>query len=143
MARSDRFLKSARPAVRRSNSASDDRPRLLVIEPNPLARWAMSSYLDRWFRPLSVESAEQAETVLAAGGVDAIVVSDDVPREDLHEIEARARKRNQDVRIVHTVCRAELLTEEPPETFLLEKPFDLVRLARMLGIDPGSPGGAE
>lgn len=112
-----------------------DRRQLLLVEPNDLTRWALSAYLERWFHLISVESAERAEPILARGRVDAIVISDDVPTPALHDLERHAREANQDVRIVHTISRSDAVPDGP-DTITLEKPFELDRLARLLGVDP-------
>lgn len=111
------------------------RGRLLIVEPDPLTRWSMSTYLKRWFKVMTADSFDEAGGLLEASTLEALVVTDGLPADQSRSIGQRARHRNPDVITVRTVTElptsdARLANGEK----LLEKPFELARLARLLGV---------
>jgi DNA-binding response OmpR family regulator len=111
------------------------RGRLLIVEPDPLTRWSMSTYLKRWFEVTTADSADMAGGLLEGKALEAIVVTGELPEDQFRSIEQRARHRNPDVITVRTVTDladsdAALADGEKP----LEKPFELAQLARLLGV---------
>ena len=111
------------------------RGRLLIVEPDPLTRWSMSTYLKRWFEVMTAASFDEAGGLLEASTLEALVVTDGLPADQSRSIGQRARHRNPDVITVRTVTElpasdARLANGEK----LLEKPFELARLARLLGV---------
>ncbi|MBI4717967.1 MAG: hypothetical protein HY763_09205 [Planctomycetes bacterium] len=109
--------------------AADSGRRLLIVEPEPLLRWSLVTYLRRWFEVFAVDSDAAAQRVLDEQSVDAVVVSDQLSDKDVEEIEAHARSRNTGTRVVRTV-----ISRREGVTPWIEKPFDLAELAVLLGI---------
>lgn len=107
---------------------------LLIVEPEALVRWSVGKYLARWFIVHSVESRADADRVLDERPVDVVIVSDD-PRDRMaKEIETHARSRNPSVRVVRTVTHSSHDKDSTSGAPLVEKPFDLAKLADMLGV---------
>lgn len=121
------------------------KPKLLIIEPEPLLRWCLSTYLGDWFAVFSTETARGAATVLERQGVDVVVVSDQVPAESVRALEAAARARNERVMIVHIVTSLAEEGANAGAALVLEKPFKFSRLTQMLGVGAGAnaPLGKE
>jgi DNA-binding response OmpR family regulator len=112
------------------------RGRVLIIEPDPLTRWSISTYLKRWFEVLAAESAEAANPLLGPSTLAALILADELPGERCRSIEHLARQRNPALITVHTVTgvtRTEAHPRDEGGTWL-EKPFELARLARLLGV---------
>lgn len=109
--------------------------RVLIVEPEPLLRWSMSTYLSRWFEVFPTDDDAAAERVLGEHAVDALIVSDQLPREEAADLEAHARTLNTDARIVRTVTTR----ENGLTPACIEKPFELAALARMLGVREAPP----
>ena len=107
---------------------------LLVVEPEALLRWSLVTYLGRWFEVQSAETKLAAERILDQHRIDAVVVSDELSEPTMEEIEAHARSRNSAMRVVRTVTTERLDQPLPNDTCCIEKPFDLARLARLLGV---------
>lgn len=127
--------KTPEPSAANGN-ASPPQPvqTLLIVEPESLIRWSLVTYLAKWFKVYAADSGRAANRFLDEHGIDAAIVSDDLPGGVAEEIEARARSLNSSVRLVCTV------TNPPGEkacartTQCLEKPFELAELANLLGV---------
>jgi len=106
------------------------RPTVLVMEPDPLLRWSLTTYLGRSFTVLAVESLEAGREVAGKRLIDAILASDDLTREAkiLHGL---IRKSNPAVIAIRMVARA-CGGEVPSEIVPIEKPFELPALAELL-----------
>ena len=108
------------------------RPRLLVVEPEALLRWAMVTYLGRWFEVFQSATATAACGVLESESVDAVVVSGELGRSAAESVERCARERNPSARVVRTITDPNELERCPPSSVCLEKPFRLSDLADLL-----------
>ncbi|MGB2984783.1 MAG: hypothetical protein WBE26_02780 [Phycisphaerae bacterium] len=123
------------------NTSPSPARRLLIVEPEALVRWSLVTYLTKWFDVFTADSRATADHILDDQLIDAVVVSDDLSDRAPEEIEARARSRNPAARVVRTV------TDSPGEqtsglnTPRLEKPFELSKLAMLLGVPDASPSG--
>lgn len=106
---------------------------LLLLEPEGLLRWSIITYLGRWFRVLSADSAESVERMLEEYAVDGIVVSDNLPRETCEIVTRAVRARNTSARVVRTVTTIPSNGGNGDGTVYLEKPFELATLARLMG----------
>ncbi|TWT40940.1 hypothetical protein RAS1_36280 [Phycisphaerae bacterium RAS1] len=115
--------------------------RVLILEPDALSRWSLSAYLRRWFDARVTASPEEAVALLGTFAVDALIVSDEVDADALRRIESIVRRRSPGAVMIRTVTH---LSESPGDVagwLELEKPFNLARLAELLGVAaPGSPG---
>jgi hypothetical protein len=116
-------------------AGAQPRGRLLIIEPDPLTRWSMSTYLKRWFEVVALDSVEAADQLHSAGSVAALIIADELPAEQSRFVEQQARRRNPDLITVHTVTEVAREAASPDEAERrLEKPFELASLARLLGV---------
>jgi DNA-binding NtrC family response regulator len=111
---------------------------LLIVEPERLLRWSLVTYLSRWFNVFPVESREDADRLLDVERIDAVVVSDELAAHGAGAVEQHAVQRNPSVRVVHVVMslRGEDAVVDPCNR--IEKPFELAKLARLLGVHNGS-----
>jgi len=83
----------------------------------------------------STESASCARELLDVRRFDAIVVADDLPGGGADDLEQRARSSNPGLAAVRTVTDLSSSHHPPGSARLLEKPFDLLTLGRMLGLE--------
>ncbi len=120
-------------ASRKPGSASG-RPRVVVIEPDELTRWAVERYLSRWFAVSSVASPSDGEAQLGSDTPDALIVSDDLPEGFPISLEKTARQANPQAIIVHTTTETARRVRNS-DALRIEKPFDLAQLARLLGVE--------
>jgi DNA-binding NtrC family response regulator len=107
--------------------------KLLVVEPDNLTLWSVSTFLRRWFAVDSTASPAGAEHRLRAQPVDALVLSDQLPPAAIDALVELARCANPLVHAVLLVGGAGEPPAAPPAT-RLEKPFQLSELARCLGV---------
>ena len=112
--------------------------RVLIVEPEALVRWSLVTYLSKWFEVLAADSRSVADRILDDQQIDAIVVSDDLSDRAAECVEAHARLRNPATRVVRTVTGPPSDKASDGATPQLEKPFDLSRLASLLGVHTGS-----
>lgn len=108
--------------------------RLLVVDPDGLMRWSVKAFLGDVLDVISAESTTGALELLNDQGVDAVVVSEDLPNSGADIVEKRARARNPGVVVVRTVSEPVAQDAELKSTVRLEKPFKLTRLAELLGV---------
>ena len=108
------------------------RPRLLIVEPDRLTRWAIEEHLRHTFQVTAAETEAAAYPLLERGSFDAIVVADDLPTHGADAVEAFARARNPRIAAVRTVTHRSEQESELGEAVVLEKPFELAALARAL-----------
>lgn len=115
--------------------------RLLIVEPEALFRWSLSTYLRRWFDVRVADSSVGGDDVLAHENVDALVLSADLPNDDARMLAAHARRINPDVLIICTFSGPDGHEELTCDSGMLclEKPFDLSLLARYLGVATATP----
>ncbi len=109
------------------------RARLLLVEPDELTRWSISTYLRRWFEVEVAESGAAGAQLAAREAFAALIVSDQLPDEDSAKVQRIAGQRNPELAIVRTVtgtCEVDAGTR----TLQVEKPFNLASLARLLGV---------
>lgn len=116
-----------------SQPSGSARLRLLLVEPDPLTAWSIQAFLARWFAVQVRAMAEQALAVLQNESVDWIVLSGDLPAEELLTLHDGACTVNPDVKCVlldSGVDEASL----PLVGLRIEKPFQLADLALLLGV---------
>lgn len=123
---------SKRKTTRQRGTGGSSTRRLLVVEPEALLRWSLSTYLGRWFRVFAVESGAAANKILNRRKVDAAVVSDDLPNHEADVVESRVRAANTQARVIRTASSP--IESCPPNSAAgrIEKPFKLSELARLL-----------
>lgn len=92
------------------------------------------TYLAKWFSVYSTTTKAAADRVLDSVIVEAVVVSEDLPESAAEEIEARAKARNPNVVVVRTITGPSRGPQRNCPVVFLEKPFDLSRLAELLGV---------
>ena len=107
---------------------------LLVVEPEPLLRWSLTTYLGKWFQVFAAESRSAADPVLQGHAIDAVILSDDLDGGDADELEKFVRSRKPSACVIRTISRPSRTSVGAPETICLEKPFELARLAGFLGV---------
>lgn len=133
--------------MKSDNISKELKDRLLIVEPDALLRWSLSTYLSRWFQVYPADSTDQADRILDQNTVDAAVIYDDTHEDITDEIVAHARKRNAGMRIVRTVMNLPTTPAQAHQCQYIEKPFKLDRLAHLLGIDeneaPSNSGGVD
>ena len=104
---------------------------VLVVEPDPLTQWSLRMYLGKWFDVETVGDAEAALRTLAERRVEVLIVAEELSVGVLAEQIRQEGERMQVIRTVTDPARCGRLEVEEP---YLEKPFELARLATMLGI---------
>ncbi len=109
--------------------------RLLVVEPEALVRWSLTTYLGRWFTVFAVESKRAADQILDDEAIDALVVSDDLQDRTSQAVVSHARLRNPRVVVVRTMSGPDDAATPTDNAICLEKPFDLSILAMHFGAD--------
>ena len=102
-------------------------------------RWSMRIYLQRWFEVSATDSANAARQFLAERAVGALVVSDETTQEAADLLEQHAHRRNPDVITIRTVTDSQGVADGS-HAVRLEKPFDLSRLADLLGVSAADIG---
>lgn len=109
---------------------------LLLVEPDRLLRWSLVTYLSRWFRVLEAESLPTALSQLKCQTIDAVVLSNELGPADAHAVVRQVLSQDTCARIVRVVTSS---YDELPLTTnaaMIEKPFELSQLARLLGVQP-------
>jgi DNA-binding response OmpR family regulator len=126
--------KRARSAGERPAPTEGRRGHVLIVEPDPLTQWSLETYLARWFAIDSTGSPVSAQRILETQPVDALVLSDELPSAALAALEQRAHSLTARVVILRTVTDSGQAPCPGPDSSCLEKPFELVRLAELLGV---------
>jgi DNA-binding NtrC family response regulator len=108
---------------------------VLIVEPDRLTRWSMEEYLRARCEVETADSVEVARGLLDAERFDAIVIADDLPHDGANDLEQHARSCNPDLAAVRTVTNVADTGQTGGPAILLEKPFELVSLARVLGFE--------
>ncbi|UCF33892.1 MAG: hypothetical protein JSV78_01015 [Phycisphaerales bacterium] len=116
------------------SSPREKLPKLLVVEPERLLQWCLVEYLAQWFDVLAVDCGCEAERSLNARRLDAVVVSDALPADEVRSIEQQALKCNPEVQLVRTVTDPLKSSAVSNGVAYVEKPFKLADLAHLLGI---------
>lgn len=117
-----------------ANGTLPQRPCLLIVEPEDLLRWSLTTYLGRWFEVYPTESPVAANRYLDERFFEAVVTSDELPEEALMDIETHAHSRNVATKLVRTVTSLCASCQRMPQGCCIEKPFQLSKLATMLGV---------
>lgn len=113
-------------------SENTPRPRMMVVEPDRLTRWSITSYFDGRYTVVTAESVDGARALLRRLPIDAVVVADDFPAGGADAVVSDARSRNGSVKIV-LMGTSPASSMRCPEAPRLEKPFQLESLAELLG----------
>lgn len=123
--------------------ATHNNKKLLIVEPDPLLRWSLVTYLSRWFQVIPADSSDQANFILDQYLIDALVVNDDHINHLADHIEHHARQRNAQTRIVRTVMNFPKSTVRNQHCSYIEKPFNLSGLAHLLGVNVDIPSSVN
>lgn len=107
---------------------------LLVVERDQLTQWSLKTYLQRWFDVRVVPSIAQASRLVSRRRFDALVIFAEPAPAEADELERRARRRNPNIAVVRTVTAPGGLRRSSARSGWIEKPFQLARLARLLGV---------
>lgn len=110
------------------------RPGLLIVEPEDLLRWSLTTYLSRWFDVYPTETAATAHRIIDEHRIDAIIMSEELAETELAHLAERALVFNHSARIVRTVTHLPSGRMPAAQTCCIEKPFQLSNLAELLGI---------
>jgi DNA-binding NtrC family response regulator len=114
---------------------------LLLVDPDPLLRWSIETHLQRWFELVAAENHDDALLRLGAARFDAMIVSAEFGALT-GAIEAEARRRNPDVKIVRLTTRNMSPSASAPIANL-EKPFRLEALSQILGVSALNAGASR
>jgi DNA-binding NtrC family response regulator len=125
---------AAVPNTRNKARAVSHRGRVLLLEPDHLTRWSVTTYLCRWFAVETVESCEDAARLVLGEPFDALVLSDRVSDGEVADLQRSAADRNPGVKTVRTVTATSEPVAGQASMMQLEKPFQLARLAQLLGV---------
>lgn len=117
--------------------------RLLIIEPQPLLRWSLTTYLGRWFDVSPTATVEAAREILQSEKVNALVFSDDLPADEKEEIRTLLALAENGPSIICTTTElggtrgvlGGTRWASQDGIIRVEKPFELRRLAILLGVD--------
>jgi DNA-binding response OmpR family regulator len=107
---------------------------LLVVERDPLTQWSLKTYLQKWFDVRVAPSIAQAARLVNRRRFDALVIFADPAPAAADDLERRARQRNPKLSVVRTVTAPGSGRNSSASSGWLEKPFQLARLARLLGV---------
>lgn len=111
------------------------RRRVLVVDPDRLTRWSIEEYLRDAAEVASADGVPAAHNLLDHDRYDVIIVADDLPQDGADQVEQHARSRNPGIAAVRTLTRPSDEAEQAGSlAILLEKPFELASLARVLGL---------
>lgn len=108
---------------------------LLIVEPEALLRWSLATYLSKWFDVFPTDSPEAADRILDDHDIDAVILSDQLAPDSVSELETRARSHNASARLVRTVTTLIPGGLRSEQAEFIEKPFELAKLANLLGVD--------
>ena len=111
---------------------------LLVVEPEALLRWSLTTYFSRWFSVHTATSVSNATEMIENTRWSVVVVSDNLADGTPDTVERHARDRDQDTLIVRMVTHRAAGTALPDDAKWLEKPFELSDLAAMVGVQPAA-----
>lgn len=116
-----------------------NRGRILIVEPDPLRQWSLKTYLGRWFSVDATDSTANAQEILEAGLVDALIVSEGLPPTALVSLEQRAHSLNVRIAIARIATDSSRPCRPGLQLACLDKPFELAQVARLLGIYENEP----
>lgn len=109
--------------------------RVLLLDSDELLLWSMATFLTHWLDVLSCRTAGAAERALRAGGIAALIVSDQLPVATVHRLLRLSAEARPPIRVIVTVLgTADGRPERVTGLTRLEKPFALRELARLLGV---------
>ncbi len=107
---------------------------VLIVEPDELTCWSLTTYLGHWYAVETARSGAGAVRTLRAQPVEAVIISDQIRGSAVKAIATAARQARPDVRLVllttgdHDMRLARVAVQR------VEKPFALPELARVLGV---------
>ncbi len=107
---------------------------LLIVEPDELTLWSLTTYLGRWFIVEGRRTDRSGLGLLRSHSVEALVLSDELPVRSSEALALLARRRNPNVRTVLMVAQTTQPPRAMPRVVRIEKPFALPELARLLGV---------
>lgn len=110
---------------------------LLVLEPETLLRWSLVTYLGKWFQVFPADTAAVAQQIIERHPIQALVVCDDLGDHASDRIESLVRGRYPDVRVIRIVMSLRTAQSLSPLATFIEKPFELAKLAALLGVRSG------
>ncbi len=108
----------------------EPRPRVLIVEPDPLTMWSLVNHLARRFAVHSTPNGGWATEFLEREPIDRLILSSALPEVDLLRLDELARARQPGVRTVLLVTARDSVAL--PHAVKVEKPFELDDLARAL-----------
>lgn len=114
---------------------------VLIVEPDPLLRWSVTTYLSQWFAVLPADTVTAAAAALDAHRVEVVLISDLLPERSRQMVEASVLHANPEAAVIYMV------TSLPRRGVggkmrCIEKPFQLAALARLLGVGAPQASGA-
>jgi len=104
---------------------------LVVIEPDVLTRWSLTTYLGQWFCVFAAASVAEGLVYLATRTPDSAVLSDALDPAGLATLESALRRKNPSATIIRLVTNP-VGTGIGLRPEMIEKPFRLSEIARML-----------
>ncbi len=122
-----------RPRPRLAQPARTTRT-LLIVERDPLTQWSLKTYLQKWFSVRVAPSIAQATRLVNRQRFDALVIFAEPTPAAADELERRARRRNPDLAVVRMVIAPGGANRHSVRSGWIEKPFQLARVARLLGV---------
>lgn len=128
---SEKLKEQPRPS--HSESARTTRT-VLIVERDPLTQWSLKTYLQKWFNVRVAPSIAQATRIVNRKRFDALVIFAEPAPVAADELERRARRRNPNLTVVRTVIAPGGPHRQSTQSDWLEKPFQLARVARLLGV---------
>ena len=122
------------PSAGDNRHADPELGRVLVVDPDALARWSLSMYLSRWFIIDATATLADAERLLQRGDTRALIVSCELPGSDIDRVEEQARRCNPGILTVRADTGVVGIKRPSVGCVRIEKPYRLTDLARLLGV---------
>ena len=119
---------------------------ILIVEPETLLLWSLTTYLERWYTVHSACMEAAALRILEQHRIAAVVVSDELPQGAADRIAVRVHAANPSAVAVRTVSQRVPENGGSPDSsgaLLLEKPFRLSKLAGLLGVTATVPDASS
>lgn len=112
------------------------RPRVLLIEENPLTAWVIEKTLAPYYDVVRIAGLAQAQPAIDQGGVDIVICGSPISDDDPAAVRRLARARGPHVIALVSDPDCPLGVDVP----ILEKPFSLSRLVQVLDALAPRPG---
>lgn len=120
----------------RTIESAPSRPYIVVVEPDPLMRWSIETFLNERFEVRTASTVAEACAVVGRVSPWAVVVADPMPDGGADAIIRAALQANPRARVICTVAGPRPGTDpaarHPAGVRVIEKPFLLDSLAEML-----------